>query len=280
MSVIERLSQAARAVRGCADVAPVVGVVLGSGLGAWAEGLQGATRIPYADIPHMARSTVLGHAGNLCIGRSADVPVACLQGRVHLYEGHEPERVVFGVRLLATLGCRAIVLTNAAGGLEPSWTPGDLMLVIDHLNLMGQNPLRGPNEDDLGPRFPDMTDAYDPELCALARDTAREAGIVLREGIYAGLLGPSYETPAEVRMLRGLGANAVGMSTVPEVNALRHMRVRTAAVSCVTNLAAGLSATKLDHREVEATAAASRDRFAALLTGWVRRIGAALEETG
>jgi purine-nucleoside phosphorylase len=217
---------------------------------------------------------VVGHAGNLCLGRVEGVPVACLQGRVHLYEGHEPERVVFGVRLLARLGCRAVLLTNAAGGLEPGWAPGDLMLITDHLNLMGKNPLAGPNEASLGPRFPDMTEAYDRELGELARDAAHATGVNLREGVYAGLLGPTYETPAEIRMFRLLGASAVGMSTVPEVIAMRHMGVRTAAISCITNLAAGLSPTKLDHSEVEATANRTRDRFTALLSAWVARVGA------
>jgi purine-nucleoside phosphorylase len=276
MSVIERLDEAAAAVRGRVPLAPEVGVVLGSGLGAWAEGLESSTRIAYADVPHMPRSSVIGHAGNLCLGRAGGVPVACLQGRVHLYEGHEPERVVFGVRLLARLGCRAVLLTNAAGGLDPAASPGDLMLVTDHLNLMSRNPLAGPNEGTLGPRFPDMTEAYDRELSELARDASRETGVALREGIYAGLLGPTYETPAEIRMLRTLGATAVGMSTVPEVIALRHMGVRVAAVSCITNMAAGLSPTKLDHSEVEATAARSRDRFTTLLSAWVRRVGQAV----
>ena len=276
VSVIEQLDEAARAVRARVDRVPAVGVVLGSGLGAWADGLGSLTRIPYADVPHMARSSVVGHAGNLCLGQVGAVPVACLQGRVHLYEGHALDRVVFGVRLLARLGCRAVVLTNAAGGLEPAWSPGDLMLVTDHLNLMGKNPLAGPNEAALGPRFPDMTQAYDRELYELARVAARETGVALREGVYAGLLGPTYETPAEIRMLRTLGATAVGMSTVPEVIALRHMGVRAAAVSCITNLAAGLSPTLLDHSEVEATAAKARDRFTALLSAWVARVGAAV----
>ena len=277
MTVIERLDEAVRYVQGRVQQAPVVGVVLGSGLGAWADGLGSATRIPYADVPHMARSTVVGHAGNLVLGQADGVRVACLQGRVHLYEGHEPERVVFGVRLLARLGCRAVILTNAAGGLDPAATPGDLMLVTDHLNLMGKNPLSGPNEGALGPRFPDLTQAYDRELSALAREAAREIGLPLREGVYAGLLGPTYETPAEIRMLRALGADAVGMSTVPEVIALRHMGVRAAAVSCITNLAAGLSKTLLDHSEVEATATEARGRFTALLSAWVRRIGAVVQ---
>jgi purine-nucleoside phosphorylase len=251
----------------------VVGVVLGSGLGAWADGLASAVRIPYAEVPHLASASVQGHAGNLVLGRSGEVAVACLQGRVHLYEGHDIDRVVFGVRLLARLGCRAVVLTNAAGGLDPAASPGDLMLITDHLNLTCRSPLVGPNEAALGPRFPDMTEAYDRELSALARDAAREAGLTLREGVYAGLLGPAYETPAEIRMLRALGADAVGMSTVLEVIALRHMGVRAAAVSCITNLAAGISKAKLDHAEVEATANQARGRFTALLSGWVRRIG-------
>jgi purine-nucleoside phosphorylase len=278
MSVIDKLDEAVHAVRGRVEGPPRVGVVLGSGLGAWADALQAVVKVPYAEIPHMARSTVVGHAGNLCVGRAEGVPVACLQGRVHLYEGHEPERVVFGVRMLARLGCRAVLLTNAAGGLVAGWAPGDLMLITDHLNLMGQNPLAGANEGALGPRFPDMTEAYDRELSELGRAAAKATGVPLREGVYAGLLGPTYETPAEIRMLRALGADAVGMSTVPEVIALRHMGVRAAAVSCITNLAAGLSATKLDHAEVEATAAASRGRFTALLTAWVQRVGRAVAE--
>jgi purine-nucleoside phosphorylase len=276
MSVIEQLDEAVRAVRARTDLVPAVGVVLGSGLGAWADELGSLTKIPYADVPGMARSSVVGHAGNLCLGRVGAVPVACLQGRVHLYEGHDLERVVFGVRLLARLGCRAVVLTNAAGGLDPASSPGDLMLVTDHLNLMGKNPLAGPNEAALGPRFPDMTEAYDRELSELARVAARETRVALREGVYAGLLGPTYETPAEIRMLRTLGATAVGMSTVPEVIALRHMGVRAAAVSCITNLAAGLSPTKLDHSEVEATATKAKGRFTALLSAWVVRVGAAV----
>lgn len=277
MSFLRELDEAAQFVQKRAQVSPVIGVVLGSGLGAWAEGLQALQRIPYAEIPHMPSSAVVGHAGNLCIGRSGDVPVACLQGRVHLYEGHDSDRVVFGVRLLAQIGCRAVLLTNAAGGLDPAFAPGDLMLVTDHLNLMGKNPLVGPNEASLGPRFPDMTEAYDPALRAAAQEAAREVDVTLREGVYAGLLGPTYETPAEIRMLRVLGASAVGMSTVPEVIALRHIGVRAAAVSCITNLAAGLSPTKLDHSEVEATAGKARDRFTRLLTAWVHRAAIAVQ---
>jgi purine-nucleoside phosphorylase len=251
-----------------------IGVVLGSGLGAWGDALDGLVKVPYGEIPGMPRPAVAGHAGNVCAGRVGDVPVVCLQGRVHLYEGHAPERVVFGVRVLARLGCRAVLLTNAAGGVNGAFSPGDLMLITDHLNLMGQNPLVGPNDDALGERFPDMTYAHDPRLLELARAAAAQTGVALREGVYAGLLGPMYETPAEIRMLGRLGADAVGMSTVPEIIALRHMGVPAAAISCITNLAAGLTAAELRHAEVEETARRSRARFVELLSAWARLAGA------
>ncbi len=278
MNLLRELDEAVSAVRAAVPAAapPLVGVVLGSGLGAWGDGLDQLSKIPYAQIPHMPRSSVVGHAGNLCLGRAGDVPVACLQGRVHLYEGHDPERVVFGVRLLARLGCQAVLLTNAAGGLDAGFAAGDLMLISDHLNLMGKNPLSGPNHDALGPRFPDMTEAYDRALRDAAVAASLEVGVHLQQGVYAGLLGPTYETPAEIRMMRVLGAAAVGMSTVPEVIALRHMGVRCAAVSCITNLAAGMSPTKLDHSEVEATANRTKGRFTALLSAWVRKSAAVL----
>jgi purine-nucleoside phosphorylase len=277
MSAFTRLEEAAAVVRQRVTALPQVGVVLGSGLGAWADSLGSLTKIAYSEIPNMPSSAVVGHAGNLCVGTSGRVNVACLQGRVHMYEGHEPDRVVFGVRLLARLGCKAVVLTNAAGGIDPSFSPGDLMLITDHLNLMGHNPLAGANDDRLGTRFPDMTEAYDPEFRRLAQEAADDLKIQIQRGIYAGMLGPSYETPAEIAMLRALGAQAVGMSTVPEVLALRHMGVRTAAISCITNLAAGLSPTKLDHSEVEATAKRTRARFVALISTWVGHIGTGLE---
>jgi len=276
MSQISRLDEAVEAIHARTATSPVIGVVLGSGLGAWAETLEDRTVIPYAEIPAMPVSTIVGHAGKLVLGYAGGIPVACLQGRVHLYEGHSPDRAVFGARTLARLGCRAVLLTNAAGGTHPNWTPGDLMLINDHLNLTGQNPLAGPNEAELGPRFPDMTHAYDRRIAALARDAAADTGVELREGIYAGLLGPSYETPAEIRMLRGLGADAVGMSTVFEVIALRHMGVRCGGISCITNLAAGLGGAPLSHQEVEETARMTRDKFSALLSAWVKRVGAAI----
>jgi purine-nucleoside phosphorylase len=271
MSLLAALDEAAGAVRARTAQAPVLGVILGSGLGAWAETLEGAVAVPYAEIPHMPVSTVQGHAGRLWVGRSKGVTVACLQGRVHMYEGHAPERVVFGARLLARLGARAMLITNAAGGLSPSFSPGDLMLIRDHLNLMFKNPLVGPNEAALGPRFPDMTHAYDPALGDATRAAAVDLGIRLHEGVYAGLLGPTYETPAEIRMLRTLGADAVGMSTVPEAIALRHMRVPVTGISCITNLAAGISPHELSHAEVEEAANQAKPRFVSLVSAWIGR---------
>jgi purine-nucleoside phosphorylase len=244
-----------------------VGLVLGSGLGAVADEL-GGPRIAYAEIPHMPSSGVAGHAGNLRLGRIASLPVACLQGRVHLYEGHDVGRVVFGVRLLAALGCRVVLLTNAAGGINAAFAAGSLMLVADQLNLTGHNPLLGAHAG-AGERFVDMSRAYDEELNALAETAAARLGIGLVRGVYAGLLGPSYETPAEVRMLRVLGADAVGMSTVCETIALRQLGVRTAALSCITNAAAGLGSERLDHTDVQRVAAESRASIAALVKAWV-----------
>jgi purine-nucleoside phosphorylase len=270
-SIAARLDDCVFAIRKRISLEPVVGVVLGSGLGAFADTLEELVKIPYRDLPHMPASAVAGHEGNLCFGRVRGVPVVCMQGRVHLYEGHPVEKVVQGVRAMARLGVRTVLLTNAAGGLEPSWAAGDLMSVTDHINLSGVSPLVGPNDDALGPRFPDMSTAYDLELRAALRDVARDAGIPLREGVYACLLGPSYETPAEVRMVRMLGAQAVGMSTAHEVIALRHMGVRVGALSCITNQAAGIAAHPLSHEEVEATARARRPELLALLGGWVER---------
>jgi purine-nucleoside phosphorylase len=252
-----------------------VGVVLGSGLGAFADTLGGLVKIPYTELPHMPPSAVAGHAGNLCFGTSEGVPVVCMQGRAHLYEGHSVERVVQGVRTMARLGVSSVLLTNAAGGLEPAWAAGDLMVVSDHINLTGSSPLLGPNDETLGARFPDMSEAYDPGLRTALRAVAEKARIVLREGVYAALLGPSYETPAEVRMLRMLGAQAVGMSTALETIALRHMGVRVGALSCITNLAAGIAKAPLDHREVEEMARARRGELVTLLSGWIQAAGPA-----
>ena len=273
-SVAARLEDCVFAIRKRVTLEPRIGVVLGSGLGSFADAIEGAVKIPYRDLPHMPAPAVSGHEGNLCFGRLSGVPVVCMQGRVHLYEGHPVERVVHGVRTMARLGARIVLITNAAGGLDPSFSAGDLMLVTDHLNLTGTSPLLGPNNDALGPRFPDLTAAYDGELAASLRAVSRDARVELREGVYASLLGPAYETPAEVRMLRMLGAHAVGMSTANEVIALRHMGVRVGALSCITNLAAGISPHPLDHSEVEKAARSRRGDIAALLLGWIARAGA------
>lgn len=262
-----RIEEAAAAVHGRATSPAEVGVVLGSGLGRFADTLRDVVKLPFAEIPHLRSPSVAGHAGSLCFGTVGDTSVSCLQGRVHLYEGHPVEDVVFGCRLLAALGCRVVLLTNAAGGVGEGLRPGTLMLVLDHLNLTGRNPLVG------GPNFVDLTRAYDPEIADAGRAAARESGVSLAEGVYAGLLGPSYETPAEIRMLRAVGAHAVGMSTVVETIALRALGVRVGAMSCITNFAAGLSDVVLDHRDVQATARAAEAAFLAVLIRWVERCG-------
>jgi purine-nucleoside phosphorylase len=277
-SLAERLDETVLSLRrrGIREV-PRIGVVLGSGLGGFGDTLNGAVKVPYAEVPHLAPSTVAGHSGNLCFGESSQVPIVCMQGRMHLYEGNSVDAVVHGVRTMARLGARSVILTNAAGGLEPSWAPGDLMAITDHLNLTGRNPLLGPNDPSLGSRFVDMTRAYDGDLRSCLLDVARDESIALRTGVYAGLLGPSYETPAEVQMLRQLGAHAVGMSTVLEVLALRHMGVKVAALSCITNVAAGMSAALLDHAEVEKTAQSRQGALLRLLSGWIARVGSSPE---
>jgi purine-nucleoside phosphorylase len=268
-SASARVEDCVFAIKRRVSITPRVGVVLGSGLGAFGDTLDGLVKVPYSELPHMPQPGVAGHAGFLCFGAVSGVPVVCMQGRAHLYEGHTVEKVVHGARTMARLGASIVLLTNAAGGLDPTWAPGDLMLVADHLNLTGTSPLVGPNDDTLGPRFPDMTEAYDPRLREALRVVAQKANLPLREGVYAALLGPSYETPAEVRMLRGLGAHAVGMSTALETIALRHMGVRVGALSCITNLAAGLSGVPLDHAEVEETARMRREALVTLLRGWI-----------
>jgi purine-nucleoside phosphorylase len=231
---------------------PSVAVVLGSGLGAFAESVTEAVRIPYSAIPGLPASTAVGHKGELVIGRleSRGTPIAVMSGRFHLYEGYTAREVTAGIRLFHALGVRSVVLTNAAGGINLHYARGALVAISDHINLQGDNPLAGPNEDALGPRFPDMTEAYSRRLRILARQTAAEFGISLHEGVYAGLLGPSYETPAEIRFLKIIGADLVGMSTVAEAITANHMGMEVLGISCVTNVAAGLSSEKLNHEEV------------------------------
>jgi purine-nucleoside phosphorylase len=247
---VQRLDEAVRLVRSRTPLGPSIGLVLGSGLGAFARTLDEAVAIPYSEIPGFPASTAVGHRGELVIGKAGDVPLAVMSGRVHLYEGYSPAEVVFPVRVLGRLGARILILTNAAGSVNTGFTPGDLMVIDDHINLTGVNPLVGPNEDQLGERFFDMTEAYDPELRRIAEGACADAGVASRRGVYLALSGPSYETPAEIRMLRTLGADAVGMSTVPEVLAARHMGIRVLGLSCITNMAAGVAGNKLDHREV------------------------------
>jgi purine-nucleoside phosphorylase len=276
-SLLGRLAGSAAYIRGKRDVAPAVGLVLGSGLGAFAERLKSRVAIPYEQIPNFpVPSGVVGHAGELVLGDVGKTPVVVLSGRVHFYEGRPMTDVVFPARVLARLGVGAVVLTNAAGGVRKTFRPGDLMLMTDHINAFGTNPLIGPNEDSLGARFPDMSRVYDPALRKLAKETARSLKIPLREGVYLGNSGPSYETPAEIRAYRTIGADAVGMSTVPEAIALNHAGVRVLGISTITNMAAGILAKPLEHSEVLATTKKVEDRFVRLLTALVPRIGKAV----
>ena len=259
-------------IRTRTSAAPKVAIVLGSGLGAFADTLAERVEIPYGDIPGWPHSTAVGHAGKLVTGKADGTEIAVMSGRAHFYEGYAPAQVVFGVRVLAGLGVRTIVFTNAAGGINLGYSQGGLVLISDHINLQGFNPLIGPNDDSLGPRFPDMSDAYSAELRAVARATASELGVALNEGVYAAMSGPSYETPAEIRFLRAIGADLVGMSTVPEVIAANHMGVRCLAISCVTNMAAGVLPQKINHEEVLETGRQVRDAFIRLLTALVPRL--------
>ncbi len=253
---------------------PRVAVVLGSGLGGFADELSGPVEVPYGEIPQWPQSTAVGHAGKLVFGCVGTAPVAVMSGRAHLYEGYTPAQVTLGVRVLAKLGVESFVFTNAAGGINLKYSRGALVLVSDHINLQGSNPLAGPNDDALGPRFPDMSEAYSPALREIVKSMAGELGITLQEGVYAGLLGPSYETPAEIRYLRAIGADLVGMSTVPEVIAANHMGRRCLAVSCVTNMAAGILPQRISHQEVLETGAAVRGTLIQLLKAVVPRIDA------
>ncbi|HXY14808.1 MAG TPA: purine-nucleoside phosphorylase, partial [Terriglobales bacterium] len=244
---------------------PKIGVVLGSGLGAFADELTDATKIPYAQIPSFPRSTAVGHQGQMVIGRAVGISVAVMQGRVHLYEGYSAAEVAFPVRVLGRMGIRALILTNAAGGINFEYKQGALVVVSDHINLQGQNPLVGANDARFGPRFPDMTQAYYKPYRALALEAAHKLGQAVYEGVYAALLGPSYETPAEIRYLRTIGADLVGMSTVPEVIVARHVEIKLLAISCVTNMAAGILETPLNHEEVLETGRRVQGDFVALL---------------
>ena len=251
---------------------PRSGLVLGSGLGSFADSLTDATKIPFAEIPAFPRSTALGHAGQLVIGKAGSIPVAAMQGRVHLYEGYSPQQVAFPMCVFGRMGIRSVILTNAAGGINLSYQQGALVLIRDHISLQGSNPLVGPNDDRFGVRFPDMTYAYAKDYRAIAREEAAKLGMSLHEGVYAALLGPSYETPAEINYLRTIGADLVGMSTVFEVIAARHLEMKVLAISCVTNMAAGILDQSLSHQEVMETGETVKTTFEALLRAVLPRM--------
>lgn len=260
-----RADEAARFIAGITALKPAVALVLGSGLGAFADEFADSIKIPYPEIPHFPQSTAIGHAGQLVLGTVGGVDSVGMQGRVHLYEGYSAKEVAFPIRVFARMGVRAVILTNAAGGIRGEFTEGRLVAITDHINLQGSNPLIGENEEEFGPRFPDMTMAYDREFRAIAIASAKQLGIDLGEGVYAALAGPSYETPAEIRFLKTIGADLVGMSTVPEVIAARHSGMRVLGISCVTNAAAGILDEPLDHADVLATAERVKTHFMELL---------------
>jgi purine-nucleoside phosphorylase len=267
-----RAEAAAKSVLQRTFLRPQIGLVLGSGLGAFADSLTDSTRIPYTKIPTFPLSTAIGHAGQMVIGESGVVPVAAMQGRVHLYEGYSAQEVAFPMRVFGRMGIRAVILTNAAGGINLNYQQGALVLIRDHINLQGSNPLVGPNDDRFGLRFPDITQAYAKSYRELAREEAGKLGMTLHEGVYAALPGPSYETPAEIKYLRTIGADLVGMSTVFEVIAARHMGIKVLAISCVTNMAAGILDKPLSHQEVMETGERVKTSFEALLRAVLPRI--------
>jgi purine-nucleoside phosphorylase len=269
-----RADRAAKFILAKTRLRPKIALVLGSGLGAFADELQEATRIPYEKIPGFPRSTAIGHAGRLVIGKVEDIAVAAMQGRVHFYEGYTAQQVAFPMRVLGRLGIRSAILTNAAGGINTKYNQGALVVISDHINLQGINPLIGLNDERFGPRFPDMTQAYWKPYREIALGEAKRLGIAAPEGVYAALAGPNYETPAEIRYLRTIGADLVGMSTVPETIAARQMGIRVLGISCVTNMAAGILDQVLDHKEVMETGERVKGQFIALLRAVLPRIAA------
>jgi purine-nucleoside phosphorylase len=266
------IEAAIASIRSRTQAHPKIAVVLGSGLQGFTAELDERTEIPYESVPGWPPSTVVGHAGKLVLGRLGDLQVAVMAGRNHLYEGYTPAQVTFGVRVLHRLGVASIIFTNSAGGINMNYSQGALVLISDHINLQGVNPLVGPNDDSLGPRFPDMTEAYCAEYRAIARDAASELGIELREGVYAALLGPNYETPAEIRYLRTIGADLVGMSTAPEVIVANWLGMRVLAISCVTNMAAGILPGRINHEEVLEAGRRVRDKLVRLLKAVLPRL--------
>lgn len=272
-----RVEQASEFLLGKTSLRPRVGLVLGSGLGGFADELSDATRVPYAQIPSFPRSTAIGHAGQMVMGEANGVPVAVMQGRVHLYEGYAVQEVTFPMRVLGRMGIRAVVLTCAAGGISVEYQQGVLVVISDHINLQGHNPLVGPNDERFGPRFPDMTQAYWKPYREIALEEARKLKMTVHQGVYAGLLGPSYETPAEIRYLRTIGADLVGMSTVAETITARHLGLKVLAISCVTNMAAGILDAVINHDEVLETGERVKGDFVALLRAVLPRLAADVE---
>ena len=268
LDLYSRAEHAARTIRSRIKTEPRLAIVLGSGLGAFADEFEDAVRIPYDQIPGFVTSTAVGHAGTLVAGKVSGVPLVAMQGRVHFYEGYSLEEVTFPVRTFKVLGIDTLILTNAAGGINVEFSQGSLMVISDHLNLMGVNALRGPNDERFGPRFPDLTEVYSRDLQQLIVNEAKNMGTVVRRGVYAALTGPSYETPAEIHMLRSFGADAIGMSTVPEAIVARHMNMRVAGISCITNMAAGISEAPINHEEVIETG----ERVRAVFTELLRRV--------
>lgn len=272
VNVREQIDQAAAFVRQRTKVKPQIGMILGSGLGALAREIDADATIPYAEIPNFPQSTVEGHSGQLVLGRLEGKPVVAMQGRVHFYEGYTLQQVVFPVRVMRALGAGVLLVSNAAGGINRQWSRGDLMIIADHINFFGSNPLIGPNDPDLGPRFPDMSQPYDPEFIALVERAATAEGITVRKGVYVGVHGPSYETPAELRMLGRWSADAVGMSTVPEVIAARHMGMRVLGITAITDMATGEQVQQVTHEEVMAVAKEVEPKFIRLVRRIVREM--------
>lgn len=274
--MMSKILESAQYIQSRYKTKPKIGLVLGSGLGIYVDQIQNKTIIPYQDIPHFKRTSVEGHQGCLILGDVHGVPVAALQGRIHAYEGHPMEEIVHPVRVLAALGIEILILTNASGGINLDFHPGDLVTINDHINLSGRNPLQGPNIAELGPRFPDMTQAYDPSLIEVMHAVAKSHHVNMKTGVYCSVLGPSYETPAEIRMLRAIGGDMVGMSTVPEVIAANHLGLKVAGVACITNYAAGIKAEKLSHADVKLVAEKAMVGFATILTetiGELKKMG-------
>jgi purine-nucleoside phosphorylase len=270
--LLARMTEAAEAVRARTPLVPRIGLILGSGLGDLADQVTDAVHIPYGEIPHFPVSTVVGHAGELVLGTLAGQPVAVMKGRVHFYEGYTMAQVTFPTRVLKALGCETVIITCAAGGLNPAFQAGDLMLITDHINLMGADPLRGPNEESLGPRFPAMVDAYTPALREVATQVAGAQGFTLQQGVYSPISGPTYNTSAELRMLRMLGGDAVGMSTVPEVVTAKHMDLQVLGIACITDMAIPDHPVHLTHEQVMAVANRTKPRFQGLIKGCLERL--------